>query len=187
MTDLARVLLDLVAVLDRLGIVYAVMGGVAVRAYGLPRATYDVDVTISIDRSRLPELYAAIEEVGYTVPEPFLKGWVDQVSGMPLVKFRLYLDGRGIDVDVFLGESEFQKNLLDRRQHHVAERTDLWLVSPEDLILLKLIAGRPRDLGDIQDVLLAHGGLDSAYMRRWGKELNILQALERMLDEAGVT
>jgi hypothetical protein len=185
MTDLTRVLRDLIAVLDRLSIDYAIMGGIAVRAYGLPRATFDVDVTISIDRTRLPTFYEAIEEAGYTVPETYLNGWVDQVAGMPLVKFRLYLEGRGIDVDVFLAESEYQKNLLERRRRHVAEKTDLWLISPEDLILLKLIAGRPRDIADVQDVLLAQGGLDSAYMRRWAEKLNIREALDRMLGEAG--
>ena len=41
-------------VLDRLGIPYAVMGGLAVRVYAIPRFTNDVDLTISLDREKLP-------------------------------------------------------------------------------------------------------------------------------------
>ena len=87
---------------DRLQVPYAIMGGWAVRMYGLPRPTPDVDFTIAIERKRLPELYDTATDVGFTVPEQFVAGGVDTVAGMPLVKFRLYLVDRGIDVDVFL-------------------------------------------------------------------------------------
>jgi hypothetical protein len=54
-------------------------------------------------------------------------------------------------------------------------------VSPEDLILLKVVAARPRDLGDIEDVLFAQSDLDETYMRRWAKELGVAEKLEEVL------
>jgi hypothetical protein len=76
---------------------------------------------------------------------------------MPLVKFRLYLHGREVDVDAFLAETPFQEQLLSRRQRVALDNLEVWLVSPEDLILLKLLAGRPRDIADIGDVLFTQG------------------------------
>src|SRR5579871_1191104 len=144
MTDLAQALRDLVSVFDRLGTPYAVMGGIAVRLYGIPRPTHYIDFTVAIDRPRLSEFYEAVQALGYTVPEAHATGWVDQVSGMPLVKVRLYLEGRGIDIDVFLAESPFQEQLLTRRRREELDNASIWFVSPEDLILLKLLARRPR-------------------------------------------
>ena len=66
------------------------MGGWAVRHYGLPRPTFDVDFTLTIDRNRLAHLYGAAMADGFTVSEPYLNGWVDTVGGMPVVKLRLY-------------------------------------------------------------------------------------------------
>ena len=54
-------------------------------------------------------------------------------------------------------------------------------VSPEDLISLKVVAARPRDLGDLEYVLLAQVGLDEAYVRRWAKELGVAEKLEELL------
>lgn len=45
MSDLTRALKDFTDLFDRLGTPYAVMGGIAVRVYGIPRPTYDVDFT----------------------------------------------------------------------------------------------------------------------------------------------
>ena len=56
-------------------------------------------------------------------------------------------------------------------------------MSPEDLILLKVLAARPRDIGDIEDVLLAQGDLDEAYMRQWAKELGVAEKLEEVLSQ----
>lgn len=181
MSDLVRTIGDFAGLFDRLGIPYAIMGGWAVRLYGLPRPTYDIDFTISLDRDSLPRLYREVAKIGLTVPDQFLAGWVDSVADMPLVKFRLYVAGKGIDVDIFLAESEYQRSILDRRRVHDLDGMSISFVSPEDLILLKLIAGRSRDLGDIEDVMLARPDLEEPYMRKWAAALGVLKQLEETL------
>jgi hypothetical protein len=175
---------ELMALFEQMDVRHAVMGGIAVRAYGIPRPTFDVDFTIAMERARLPELYQGVTALGYTVPEEYTKGWVDQVAGMPLVRFRLYLEGRSVDVDVFLAESPYQEELLGRRQKATVDERTIWLVSPEDLVLLKLIADRPRDLLDVGDVLFSQGQLDTAYMRKWAANLGVLDRLEKALSDA---
>ena len=183
MSDLSRALKDVTDLFDRMGTPYAVMGGISVRVYGIPRPTYDVDFTAAIPREQLPEFYDEIRSLGYTVPQQYESGWVDEVAGMPLVKVRLYLEQRGVDIDIFLAESDFQKQLIARRQRHQLDDQPIYFVSPEDLILLKLLAGRPRDIADIGDVLFTQGQLDEPYMLHLAEQLGIKQALERMLAE----
>ena len=181
MKDLTDVIHELVALFDRLSLPYAIMGGIAVRAYALPRPTYDVDFTLAVSRDRLRELFAAVEELGYSIPNAYEGGWVDQVGGMPLIKIRLNLDGKAIDADLFLAETVFQQEFIARRVTCAVEGQQVSLVTAEDLILFKLIASRPRDLIDAQDVLFTQGELDKAYMRRWSQELGIAKKLEEVL------
>jgi hypothetical protein len=178
MSDLTKAIEDFVSVFESLSIPYALMGGIAVRVYGIPRATYDVDFTAAIPRDRLPDVFQKVQALGYSVPEAYVGGWVNQVGGMPLVKFRLFLDGRGVDVDVFLAESDYQDALLGRRRFTALNGIQAWLVSPEDLILLKLIANRPRDRADVGDVLFMQGQLDLAYLRHWAGRLEVADRLE---------
>ncbi len=174
---LLKPLEDLIRLFDELHIPYVLMGGMAVSVHGIPRPTHDLDFTISIDRTRLNDLYSAAENLGYTTPDAYQSGWVDQVSGLPLVRIRQWIDGKTVDIDLFLAESEFQESVLVRRMECLVEGHPAWVVSPEDLILLKLIAGRPRDLGDIQDILLAQGQLDSMYLDIWSERLGVTNLL----------
>jgi hypothetical protein len=183
MTNLAETLHSLIALLDRLSIPYAVMGGIAVRAYGVPRPTYDVDLTIVVDRERLPQLFEQLREIHYAIPEPYETGWVDELKGLKLLKLRRYVGTESLDVDLFLAESEFQTNVMARRSGAEAEGRTIWLVSAEDLVLFKLLAGRPRDLGDVTDVLFMQGNLDVEYMQRWAHELGVAAELEKALLE----
>ena len=164
---------DFIGIFERLRISYALIGGLAVGVHGIPRPTHDLDFTIAIERERLPAFFEAVVELGYDVPHEFTTGWVDQVAGMPLVKARQWVAGKTIDVDVFLAESRFQKSLLQRRGRAEVEGISAWIASPEDLILLKLLANRPRDIGDIQDILMVQGQLDDAYLNQWGDELGV--------------
>ncbi len=159
------------------------MGGWAVRLYGLPGPTYDIDFAVTISRERLPNLYEAARAAGFSVPEQFAAGWIDAVAGMPLVKFRLIVEGQTIDIDVFLAESEYQRALMERRQNHDVRGKRTWFVSPEDLVLLKLVASRRRDLADVEDIVLVQPELDEAYMRRWATRLGVEEPLEEALSE----
>jgi hypothetical protein len=149
----------------------------------MPRPTYDVDITVSIDRSRLPDLFDAVESLGYSVPGQYRTGWVDRVAEMPPIKFRVFLQDHGVDVDLFLAETPFQDQLLARRIEGRVNGFTVWLVSPEDLILLKLLASRPRDLSDIGDILFTQGDLDESYLRKTAASLKILDPLQQVLDE----
>ena len=120
---------------------------------------------------------------GFTVPEVYESGWIDQVAGMPLVKLRMSLESHGVDVDIFLAESDFQRSVLSRRLWHDYEGQPIAFVSPEDLILLKLVANRPRDLSDIGDILFVQGQFDEAYLRHWASELGIPERLVIVLSD----
>ena len=91
--------------------------------------------------------------------------------------------GRSVDIDIFLAETRLQESLLARRSRLEVDGVPAWVVSPEDLILLKLIASRPRDIGDVMDILMAQGQLDEEYLRRWATELGLLDALNRVMNE----
>jgi hypothetical protein len=184
MKELNDELHTFVRLFESLGVPYAVMGGIAVRAHGIPRPTQDLDFTVSIERGRLPEFFEQARLLGYEVPDAYVSGWVDQVAGMPLVRVARYVEARSIDVDLFLAESRFQQELLARAKPEQIDAVTVRVVTPEDLILLKLLARRPRDLADIGDILFIQGTLDEAYLRRWAGDLGVLKELEEILAES---
>lgn len=106
---------------------------------------------------------------------------------MPVVKVRLYLEGQGIGIDVFLAESPFQEQLLARRRRVQIDLLAVWFVTAEDLILLKLLSHRPRDIADVGDILFTQGELDEAYLRNWARQLGVLAELQRVLAEPPTT
>ncbi len=178
--DAAR---DFVAIFERLGIEYAIMGGLAVRLYALPRPTFDVDFTAAVARDRLPEVFQAAEEVGFTIPASTTTGWLDTIHGLPVIKFQWLQNSHSIDIDVFLVETAFQREVLARKQRHGADGWDAWFVSAEDLVLLKLLANRPKDRTDVLDILFIHGQVDEEYLRTWAKALGVADALEAALHQ----
>lgn len=159
------------------------MSGIAVRIHGIPQSAHNIDFMAALARQSLPQFFSRASNKGFTVSEAYESGWVDQVAGMPLVKLRMSLESHGVDVDIFLAESDFQRSLLKRQQSHDDEGRAVGFVSPEDLILLKLIANRPRDLSDVADVLFVQGQLDEAYLRHWADELGVRPQLTKALEE----
>src|SRR5690242_3752813 len=63
-----RTLTDATSIFDRLGLRYAVVGGLAVGAWGVSRSTDDVDIFAELPRKRRGALKRALEESGFHVP-----------------------------------------------------------------------------------------------------------------------
>lgn len=178
-----RALWEVVDQLDAHGVDYVLMGGLAVRAHAIPRPTNDVDLTITCPREQFAKLLNRFESECIQVPEIYKSGWLDRVAEMPLVKLKTMLDqDHWVDLDIFLCETDFQRSLMDRRMKvEFDDSRSLWIVTPEDLVLLKLIANRPRDLIDVADVLFVQGQLDETYLRHWASVLTIQDRLTRAL------
>lgn len=159
------------------------MGGMAVRAHGLPRPTYDVDIAILIDRDELPTLFDEIDSAGYDIADVYKSGWADSVAGMPVVKATTFDDGRAIVADLFLAETEFLRVLVDRRLQDEVDGVRTWLISPEDLVILKLVADRDRDRADVQDILAMNPTLDQEHLKYWSGQLGVADNLRKALNK----
>lgn len=72
---------------------------------------------------------------------------------------------------------------MDRRQTVDFENQSIHFVTAEDLILFKLLAHRPRDLGDVADVLFVQGQLDENYLHHWADQLGITDRLANALKQ----
>jgi hypothetical protein len=55
-TDLLQALKSLTGLFESLGLTYAVMGGLAVRIYGISRPTFDIDLTVATDPGSVEQL-----------------------------------------------------------------------------------------------------------------------------------
>lgn len=175
MKDLAEVVRELVSLFNSEGLPYVITGELAARFYSIPRAANDVDFALSVDREHLTKLLTKIEELGYSVLEPYRAGWVDSVGGMPIVKVRLFGEGKNVDADIFIAETPFQKSAMERKVLADVEGQTAYIVTAEDLLLLKLCADRPRDRIDVTDILFSQGKLDEEYIETWAKKLGVEQ------------
>lgn len=168
-------------------IAWALLGGIAVRVLAMPRNTFDVDLIIAVEDGDVGTVASAADEAGFDVDDAFRRGYCDQLAGQSKFHVHAQIGTRLVRIDVFVLGSEFERCVFQRRTSHETELGTLWIVSPEDLMLLKLLADRPRDRADVADLLLVIGALDMDYVRAWANRLGITDRLDGALRDAGRT
>jgi len=89
----------------------------------------------------------------------------------------------GIDVDITFGALAFEKEAIRRAVWLDIKKIPLPLPTPEDLIIMKAIAHRPRDLADIESILDVHSKLNLRRVRRWVKEFSKPVGMPEMFDD----
>ncbi len=176
---------DLLAFLRRERVEWMLLGGMAVRVLALPRPTYDLDLMVAVDEEGVARFAEAAEAGGFVVPEEHRRGFMDRLQGLGKIAISVLVGTRPVRVDVFLTAPEYQKAAFARRTRHSTDLGELWLISPEDLLLHKLLADRPRDRADVQDLLLVHGAVDMGYVTPWARHLGVEDRLAKALQEAG--
>jgi len=183
MTELPvqRLLLDAVRVLDDLGIPYAVMGGFAVRAWGIPRPTYDVDLAVAVDEAGLEQLLSGLAEAGFDVPDEFRRGFRDIIADMRKVKVTRFVEGSVWEVDLFVAEGRFFEAAMPRRRPCPLEGRAVQTLAPEDVIALKLLAYRRKDQLDVEEILKVTPELDVDHLRRQARLLGVESRLAAFL------
>lgn len=174
----------LAEVMERVGISYAVMGGLALNAWGVPRATYDLDATLAVEPTVAARALAAIQGNDVDVDESFLKGYVDELAGMKKAAVKLRSGGAWFTVDLFFATTPFLQSTMQRRVALQVRNRVIWIITAADLILFKLIAGRRKDWVDIDSILAVQGVPEEEYLRAWAEKLGVKPRLEQVLREA---
>lgn len=183
-----EVMVDLLAALSGAGVEAVLLGGYAVVTWGVPRATFDVDVLVLAGEPELLHCLQALEQHGFGVDPIYKTGWRDRVRDMPLVKAQVFRDGRSISSDMFPVTTPLQRSAFSRAQSIMVPGVgvEVRVISAADLILFKLIADRPKDRIDVQNVLTVQGIPDADYLREWAGQLGVTDRLERAIAEAGL-
>jgi predicted nucleotidyltransferase len=177
--------------LERRGIRYFVIGGFALQQWGEPRLTRDVDVTVLVHTEDLePFVDAVLEKFAPRIPD---------ARGFALRHRVVLVQVAGVPVDLSLGIPGYEDEAWERAVWvEFPGMGRLRLVGPEDLIIHKCVAGRPRDVEDVEGVLVRQQlKLDLDLVRVWLDEFrpvvdthdprdafeNALARAERALEE----
>jgi len=155
-----EVLHALTPVLSRWGRWY-VFGAQAVTAYGVPRLSADVDVTVLLAPD-LPDRFAHdMGAAGFRlqVEDP---NFVQRTRVMPFLHIPT-----GMPVDVVLGASGLEEEFADRAVPTDVAGVEVPFIAVGDLIIAKVLAGRSKDLDDARSLWRLHGAaVDVTHIRR---------------------
>ena len=143
--DAAREVQDF---LRRSGYSFCFIGGVALQRWGQPRLTLDVDLTLLVPLGS--ETGAVDLILGDLLPR------IADARAFAL-RHRVVLvkTAAGIPVDIALGALDFEHRCIERAsEFDFGPGLSLLTCSAEDLVILKVFAGRGQDWVDVENVLI---------------------------------
>ena len=155
-----------------------VIGGVAASLLGKPRLTADVDAMFLLSTDELPILMEAAAQEGLV---PRITDAQDFARRHRVLLLRH--QESGINVDISLGVLPFEVEAVERSIVYQVGSFTIRLPTPEDLIIFKAVAHRPKDLLDIQAIIESHTNLDRERIERWVCEFARLLEMPEIWDD----
>lgn len=176
--SLLSALTDLVSWLDAANVPSMVIGGVAASVLGQPRLTQDVDALAILPEAEWADLTAAAAHHGIV---PRIENALEFALRSRVLLMRH--EPSGIDIDLTFGGLSFEELAVKRSELHEIGGVPMRLPQVEDLLIMKAVARRPKDLQDIEALLSAHPDADIAIVRQWVREFATATSMPDMLDD----
>lgn len=130
-----------------------VFGAQAVLAYGRPRLTADVDVAVELIGATPADLVAELAPGGFDLRFPLPEEHLREARLLPMVHAP-----SAMPLDLVIAAPGLDEELLARARPIDIEGVEVPVVSVEDLIAMKVLAGRRKDLEDVRGVLIEQRG-----------------------------
>jgi hypothetical protein len=169
---------------------FAVIGGLAVSTWGAVRATQDIDLLADSDPSPLSDRQFRVRLQKHLEEEGCVVEWRvgDPDDPIPLLlHIELPRPARGMGVDILWANNRWQREALVRSISLKVSRLEVSVLHPEDLILMKLEAGGPQDLLDVERLLAnPPTQLNLRGLRNKAATLRLARVLNNCLRGAGM-
>jgi predicted nucleotidyltransferase len=141
-----------------------IIGGIAVGLLGKPRYTADVDAMFLLSTQEIPQFLELAREENiipriHNIEEFARKTRVLLLQHVPTKT----------EIDISLGILLFEEEMVERGSVKSFANLSARLPTPEDLIVMKAIAHRPKDLEDIRTIVDNNPNLDNARIEYWVK------------------
>ncbi len=164
------------------GIAYAVTGSWVVSAYGILRATHDLDVVIAVEVADPTKLVAAFPAPRYYADE------ITIVEAFATRSFFNIIDGEStLKIDFWpLKDDDYSQEQFRRRKPVIMGDRQVWALTAEDIILAKLLwikmSDSERQWRDVQSVwALKKAELDLPYLHLWAARLSVADLLSKVM------
>jgi predicted nucleotidyltransferase len=177
-------LLKIVAArLDSAGIEYMMTGSMAMALYATPRMTRDIDIIIQISMQDASRITSLFETDFYIEKESILEAI--RSRGM----FNIIHNESVIKVDLIIRkQEEYRLEEFSRRTAVVIDGVKISVVTPEDLVLSKLVWAKQSESElqqrDVRQLLQSSSGMDAGYIQKWAKVLGVEDLLKKALNHA---
>jgi len=142
-----------------------IIGGTAVSILGKARYTEDIDAMFLLSTQDIPHLLEEARKEG-------IEARIENAAGFAKKSRVLLLKHvtTNTNMDISLGVLPFEQEMVERSIVHKVDATlQIRLPTPEDLIILKAVAHRPKDMEDIRILAEKYPHLDTARIERWVK------------------
>ena len=172
MSDELDVLKAVTADLEGAGIPYMVTGSMAANFYTVPRMTRDIDLVIELLERDVDRIMRLFQQEYYIDRDMVQRAVRDHAM------FNMIHNALVVKVDcVVRKETEYRREEFARRRAVSIAGQQVFIVSPEDLILSKLDWAKESrsemQLTDVRNLLNSVQGLDTAYLTRWADRLGL--------------
>jgi Nucleotidyl transferase AbiEii toxin, Type IV TA system len=161
------------AALEPFGIRWYLFGAQAAILYGAARLTADVDITVDTGPHPVEDVLAALEARRFAPRVDNALAFVTETRVLPMVH-----GPTRIPVDLVLAGPGPEERFLQHAEVRLIDGVPVPVAAPDDLVVMKVLAGRPQDLEDVVAILAAQG--PQIDLERATATLGILeQALDR--------
>jgi hypothetical protein len=175
---------------DKLQLRFAVGGAIANNYWGIVRATQDIDCLIALPAIKYQLFADALNAIQCTMRDKSEQHFeitvprlLEQVQNRKLIE--CYHER--IRIELFVPTVPLQNEILRRAIPVRLAKREIPITSAEDMILLKLVFHRVKDLQDVRGMLwLQRGKLDLNYVRLWSgrtHEPHVQVELTRLIEE----
>jgi hypothetical protein len=138
--------------LDEAGIPNALGGAIALAAWGIPRATVDVDINVFVEDEAMDRLFDVLESVLQTSVNRQQAMHEHRENGLIVLR-----SSGGLRVDVFTPSIEFSWEAAHTKQRQRILGADVWVLAPEALAVFKLMFFRSKDIADLERLVATQG------------------------------